>query len=212
MKLSNINDENLSDDDINSIVYSDICDNGNNSKYCLIFGNSMLLKQRVETAVREYKNKRFEKVIFMGGVNGVSNQDNSEVAEAIKMKNLAIELGVPEEDILLDTTSNNTFENVDNAIELIKNELPSVNNITIITSEFHLKRCYSILKKKLPYLEITMIPAKDGFTDRDNWFLSDNTWNSGRSLATYEAHLLVKYAKEDKIDDLEIDFAKKVNN
>lgn len=31
-------------------------------------------------------------------------------------------------------------------------------------------------------------------------------------LATYEAHLLVKYAKEDKIADLEIDFAKMVNN
>lgn len=212
MKLSNINDENLSDDDINFIVYSDICNNGNNSKYCLVFGNSMLLKQRVETAVREYKNKRFEKMIFMGGVNGVSNQDNSEIAEAIKMKNLAIELGVPEEDILLDTTSNNTFENVDNATLLIKQELSSMSNITIITSEFHLKRCYAILKKKLPWLEITMIPAKDGFTDRDNWFLSDNTWNSGRSLATYEAHLLVKYAKEDKIADLEIDFSKKVNN
>lgn len=166
----------------------------------------------MEIAVKEYKNKRFEKMIFMGGTNGVSNQNHEEIAEAIKMKDLALELGVAEKDILLDTTSNNTFENVDNAIELIKNELSSMNNISIITSEFHLKRCYAILKKKLPFLEITMIPAKDGFTDRDNWFLSDNTWNSGRSLATYEAHLLVKYAKEDKITDLEIDFAKKMTN
>ncbi len=47
-----------------------------------------------------------------------------------------------------------------------------------------------------------MIPSKDGFSDRDNWFLSDNSWNSGRSHATYEARLLVKYAKENKIYDL----------
>lgn len=212
MKLSNINDENLSDDDINAIVYSDISDNGGNSKYCLVFGNSMLIKERVETTVREYKNKRFEKIIFMGGTNGVSNQTHEDIAEAEKMKDLAIELGVNEEDILLDTTSNNTFENVDNALLLIKQELSTINNITIITSEFHLKRCYAILKKNLPFLEITMIPAKDGFTDRDNWFLSDNSWNSGRSLATYEAHLLVKYAKEEKIADLEIDFFKKIKN
>lgn len=212
MKLSNINDENLSDDDINAIVYSDISDNGGNSKYCLVFGNSMLIRERVETTVKEYKNKRFEKIIFMGGVNGVSNQNHEDIAEAIKMKDLAIKLGVNEEDILIDTTSNNTFENVDNALLLIKQELPTINNITIITSEFHLKRCYAILKKKLPFLEITMIPAKDGFTDRENWFLSDNSWNSGRSLATYEAHLLVKYAKEEKIADLEIDFSKKIKN
>lgn len=212
MKLSNINDENLSDDDIDAIVYSDILDNGNKSKYCLVFGNSMLIKERVETTVREYKNKRFEKIIFMGGTNGVSNQTHEDIAEAIKMKDLAVELGVNEEDILLDTTSNNTFENVDNALLLIKQELPTINNITIITSEFHLKRCYAILKKKLPFLEITMIPAKDGFTDREKWFLSDNSWNSGRSLATYEAHLLVKYAKEEKIADLEIDFSKKIKD
>lgn len=212
MKLSNINDENLSDDDINAIVYSDISDNGSNSKYCLVFGNNMLIKERVETTVREYKNKRFEKIIFMGGANGVSNQTHEDIAEAIKMKDLAVELGVNEEDILLDTTSNNTFENVDNALLLIKQELPTIKNITIITSEFHLKRCYAILKKKLPFLEITMIPAKDGFSDRENWFLSDNSWNSGRSLATYEAHLLVKYAKEEKIADLEIDFSKKIKN
>lgn len=49
-----------------------------------------------------------------------------------------------------------------------------------------------------------MIPSKDGFSDSDNWFLSDNSWNSGRSLATYEANLLIKYAKEEKIENLDI--------
>ena len=35
------------------------------------------------------------------------------------MKNLAIELGVNEEDILIDDTSNNSFENVENSFNLI---------------------------------------------------------------------------------------------
>ena len=96
---------------------------------------------------------------------------------------------------------NNSFENVENAFKLIDKE---VNSIAIITSEFHLKRCMAIIRKKFPNIEVIMIPSRDGFSDSDNWFLSDNSWNSGRSLATYEANLLIKYATENKIYDLEI--------
>ena len=52
----------------------------------------------------------------------------------------------------------------------------------------------AIIKKKIPNLEIILIPSKDGLS------LSDNTWNSGRSLALYEANLLIKYAKENNIN------------
>lgn len=204
MKLSKINDQNLNDKDITTIVYSNIKDNGKASKYGLVFGNSMLIKERVEKAVELYNNKRIQKVIFMGGINGVSNQNNSIIPEADKMKEIAIEAGINENDIILDNTSNNTFENIDNAMSLLKNEIDTIKNITVITSEFHLKRCYAIIKKKYPNINITLVAAKDGFSDSDNWFLSDSSWNSGRSLATYEAHLLIKYARENKIEDLEI--------
>lgn len=138
---------------------------------------------------------------------GVSNQNNDATPEAIKMKDLAVKLGVKEEDILIDDTSNNSFENVDNSFDLISNE--NITSIAIITSEFHLKRCMAIIQKKFPGLEVILIPSKDGFSDSDNWFLSDNSWNSGRSLATYEANLLIRYAKEDKIADIDIlDFEK----
>lgn len=205
MKLTLIDDSNLSDNDIDKIVYDGIEDDFRSSKYGLVFGNSMLIKERVTTAVNLYNNERVKKLIFMGGVNGVSNQDNSNEAEAIKMKKLALQLGVKEEDILVDDKSNNSFENVDNALEIIGSELESLDNIIVVTSEFHLKRCLGILNLKCPNLEVTLVGSKDGFSDRDNWFLSDSSWNSGRSLATYEAHLLVKYAKESKIADLEIE-------
>lgn len=209
MKLSEINDKNLSDKDIANIVYSNIEDNEKSSKYALVFGNSMLIKERVSRAVELYKDERIKKVIFMGGVNGVSNQDNSLVAEADKMRELAIELGIKKDDIIVDNTSNNTFENIDNAMYILRNEINTIENITVITSEFHLKRCYAILKKNYPNINVTLATAKDGFSDSDNWFLSDNSWNSGRSIATYEAHLLIKYAKENKIEDLEIQMENK---
>lgn len=202
MRLSEITKETLTDDDIQKIVYEDIEDNGKNSIYGLVFGNSMLINERVSTAVNAYRNNRIKKIIFSGGNNGISNQENDVIPEAIKMKKLAIALGVNEEDILIDDTSNNSFENVENSFNLICSE--NISSIAIITSEFHLKRCMAIIKKKFPDLEVIMIPSKDGFSDSDNWFLSDNSWNSGRSLATYEANLLIRYAKENKIFDIDI--------
>lgn len=202
MQLSKISEELLSDSDIQKIVYDDIVDNGENCKYGLVFGNSMLIKERVHTALEAYKNGRIKKIIFSGGVNGVSNQTNDDVSEARKMSDLAISLGVKKEDILVDETSNNSFENVDNSFNLISNE--NISEIAIITSEFHLKRCMAIIKKKFPNIKVILIPSKDGYSDADNWFLSDNSWNSGRSLATYEAKLLIKYARENKIADLNI--------
>jgi len=209
MKLSIIKDEFLTDEEIQAIVYSDIEDNGFSSKYGLVFGNSMLIQERVNRAVEVYREGRVQKLIFMGGVNGVSNQDGTIVSEAERMKEFALHLGIKSEDILLDCDSNNTFENIENALSVLDEELPALSSISIITSEFHLKRCYTILKKRYPNLEVHMIAAKDGFTDSDNWFLSDDSWNSGRSLATYEAHLLVKYAKEGKILDLDIPIEEK---
>lgn len=201
MHLSEIERQSFSDEDIHKIVYSDISDNGNNTEYAIVFGNSMLINERVNTALEAYKIGRVKKLIFTGGVNGVSNQDNNQIPEAIRMKELAIKLGVKEDDILVEATSNNSFENVDNVFAKLPQD---INSIAIITSEFHLKRCMAIIKKKFPNMEIILIASKDGFSDSNNWFLSDNSWNSGRSLATYEAGLLVKYAKNNQIYDLNI--------
>lgn len=201
MRLSEIERENFSDEEIQEIVYSEIEDTLKETEYAIVFGNSMLINERVNTAVEAYKKGRIKKLIFTGGINGVSNQNNDQIPEAIKMKDLAIKLGVSEEDILVEPNSNNSFENVDNVFEILPN---NISCISIITSEFHLKRCMAIIKKKFPNIETILIASKDGFSDSDNWFLSDNSWNSGRSLATYEAGLLVKYAKNKQIYDLTI--------
>lgn len=205
MKLSEVEKTNLTDEEIQKIVYSDIQDSFKNTEYAIVFGNSMLIKERVTTAVEAYKSGRVKKLIFTGGTNGVSNQEHDLVSEAIKMRNLAIQMGVLEKDILIEEHSNNTFENVDYVFSMLPN---NIEIISIITSEFHLKRCKAILQLKFPNIETVLIASKDGFSDSNNWFLSDNSWNSGRSLATYEANLLVKYAKNHQIYDLEIDDSK----
>lgn len=200
MRLSEINKETLTDEEIEKIVYGGIFDSGENAEYALVFGNSNLIKERVTTAVKAFKDGRVKKLIFSGGTNGISNQDSNQVSEAKRMCELALEMGINKADILIEDKANNTFENVENVLKMI----PNVTKLVIITSEFHLKRCYAILKKYKPELEVIMIPSLDGQSDRANWYLSENYWNSGRSLVTFEANVLIKYAKEGKIIDLEI--------
>ena len=203
MKLTEINKETLTDEEIEKIVYSDIIDTGESTTYGIVFGNSMLIKERVESAVLAYQSKRITKVIFTGGRNGISNKEKDGISEAQKMKALAIQKGIKESDIITEEESNNTFENLDNTMKLLKQE--KISEVALITSEFHLKRCMAIMKRKYPDIKTILIPSFDGFTDKNNWYLSDTSWNSGRSIVIYEANLLIRYAKEGKIENLNIE-------
>ena len=203
MRLTEINKETLTDKEIEKIVYSDIIDTGEATTYGIVFGNSMLIKERVESAVLAYQSKRITKVIFTGGRNGISNEEKDGISEAQKMKALAIQKGIKESDIITEEESNNTFENIDNTMKLLKQE--NISEVALITSEFHLKRCMAIMKKKYPNIKTILIPSFDGFTDKNNWYLSDTSWNSGRSIVIYEANLLIRYAKEGKIENLNIE-------
>ena len=55
----------------------------------------------------------------------------------------------------------NTFDNIDNAIALLGNEIEQIHNIVIVTSEFHLKRCNAILKRKYPNLITSLVAVKE---------------------------------------------------
>lgn len=203
IKLSEINIENLTDADIDHIVFSGVVDDQRPSEYCIVFGNQMLMVPRVDKAIEAYKSGRVKKFIFTGGRDGVSNQNVSSIAEAERMRDYAIANGIKAEDITIETEARNSFENVDNSVALLPE---GTTHISIITSEFHLKRCVAIFKLKYPNIAVTTIAARDGFTDRNNWMLSDNSWNTGRSMVTWEAaNTLLKYAKEGKIFDLELE-------
>ena len=89
-------------------------------------------------------------------------------------------------------------------MKIIMHEDGMVDSLSIITSEYHLKRCYLAFAKMYPHISITMIPAYDGYSDKDNWFNSSNEWDTARCMVTWERNLLTKYAKADKIADCDI--------
>lgn len=205
MKLSEISIDNLNDREIEKIVFSNIEDNGKSAKYGIVFGSYTLQKYRIETAFKMYNEGRVKKLILSGGSGGISNKNNEKIAEADIMKKLLVEKGVNEQDLILENTSNSTIENGINVANILNGLKEDIQELILISSEFHLKRCMAIMKKYYKEdIEYILVPAKDGFTDRENLFLSEKVFNSGRSLVEFEADLLIKYAKENKLYDLEI--------
>ena len=65
MKLSLINNETLTDAMIDKIVYSDTDDNLKNTNYGIVLGNSMLIKERVNTAYDAYRSGRIKKLYLV---------------------------------------------------------------------------------------------------------------------------------------------------
>ncbi len=188
---------------ITDVVYSGIEDDLKNNKWCIVFGSGFQIKERVKAVIDNYKNNRFEKIILCGGNKGISNTNNVE-SEAIRFKRLLVDSGIPESIIYLEEQSQNTFENIDNAMSIIKKEESNINSLSIITSEYHLKRCILAFAKKFPDITVTTIPAYDGYSDRTNWFNSSNEWNQGRCMVLWKRNLLTKYAQEGMISDCEI--------
>lgn len=190
---------------ITDVVFNNVYDDNANNKWCIVFGNSIQLHERANTTIKKYFEGRFKKIVVCGGTRGISNIDNNDaLSEASRIKKILIDGGIPNCDIFMDDSSQNTFENIDNAMNFILGKDESISSLSIITSEYHLKRCSLAFLKKYPQIKVTTIPAFDGYTDRDNWFNSSNEWNSGRCTVIWERNLLTKYAKENKIFDCEI--------
>ena len=194
---------------ITEVVFGGISDDLRNNRWCIVFGNSIQVDERVGTVIQKYKEGRFEKIVLCGGVGGISNSANNEESEASRYKKKIVAAGISEDYIYLEEQSQNTFENIANAMKIINTEEGAVEALTIISSEYHLKRCFLAFSKQFPNISITTIPAYDGYSDSNNWFNSTNEWNSGRCMITWERNLLTKYAKEGKIADCDI---KVVNN
>ena len=210
MKLSDLELDNLKvkepalsiydDNIITSVVYDGIKDDMKNNKWCIVFGNSSQINERAQATFEKYKEKRFEKIVLCGGSSNINNKES----EANRIRKILIEKGIPDNCIYMDEKSQNTFENIDNAMKIILENENNINSLSIITSEYHLKRCFLSFVKKYPNISITTIPAYDGYSDKLNWFKDSNEWNRGRCMVIWERNMLTKYAKDGKIFDCEI--------
>ena len=90
---------------------------------------SNVLYDRVVTAVELYRAGRVKKLLMSG------DNPNAEYDEPTAMKKTAVELGIPENDIILDLAGRRTYDTCYRAKEIFE-----VKRAILVTQEFHLPR------------------------------------------------------------------------
>ncbi|SDN70856.1 DUF218 domain-containing protein [Paenibacillus sp. yr247] len=197
MRISGLDPDNLTKEQIAKLIFEGIGDDGQSGDCIFVFGSNKSIKYRVPKAVELYKNGRAPKLLFSGGTvwEGQSNK-----AEALVMMEKAIELGVPDEDILIEKESKHTKENVISSLMILDRAfmLHNLRRILVVTSTYHMRRSYLTLKTYMPkWIEYTLCPVDDQTTRKDNWWLDAE----GTKRIETESKKIIEYIRMGAIED-----------
>ncbi|ALS00174.1 hypothetical protein ATZ33_01910 [Enterococcus silesiacus] len=148
--------------------------------YIIVLGSGLidgktvppLLGKRIEKAIQFYKAQSDATLsppkILMSGGKG----DDEHIAESIAMKQYALEKGIPEDAILVETNSKNTLENMRFSKEIMEQDFGGTDFRAIFTTNnFHLFRAG--LFAKMANLKADGIGARTAFYFLPNAFLRE---------------------------------------
>ena len=124
-------------------------------------------------------------------------------SEAEHMYKAILELGVSEENVILENSSQNTVENILFALVELQRTfwLNKVRRVLLVTTAYHMRRSLAIARYLFPsHIAIVPCPANDSNTRRDNWM---NT-PVGIERAKGEAMNIVRCVINGVIPDFEI--------
>ena len=201
MWVSEITEENLTDEVIDRLLFKGLDDTGENIDCIIVLGSVKASQYRVPVAVHAYNAGRAKKIMLCGG--SVRNFPEGESTEALHMYKRTLELGVPKEDIIMESTSQNTVENILCALLELQRVfwLNRVNRVLLVTATYHMRRSLSIARYLFPaHIDIIPCLADDVNTNRDNWM---NT-PKGMERAKGEAVNIITCVKNGVIPDFEI--------
>lgn len=96
--------------------------------------------QRTVDGIVLFKNKLAKKMIFVG------NSGEKKVSDAQTMKELAIKMGTEEDDIIIGTSSADTYSNILETKEIMRDK--NINTGLLVTSSTHMKRALLVSSKQ----------------------------------------------------------------
>ena len=201
MLISKIMEEDLSTEVIDRLLFKGLEDTGENADCIIVLGSSKAAKYRVPVAVDAYNAGRAKKILLCGGK--LRDFSDGRYSEAEHMKQAVLKLGIAEEDIILENSSQDTVENMLFAlIELQRNFwLNNIRRVLLVTTTYHMRRSLAIARYLFPeHIAIIPCPANDNNTKRDNWM---NT-PVGIERAKGEALNIVRFVHNGVIPDFEI--------
>ena len=201
MWVSKITKEDLTNDVIDRLFFEGLNDNGENVDCIIVLGSIKAAKYRVPVAAKAFFKGRSERIMLCGGK--IRNFSGESMAEAENMYKKALELGVPEEGIIVEKNSQNTIENIlCSLLELQRSIwLNKVKSVLLVTTTYHMRRSLHIAKYLFPsHISVYPCPADDTITKRDNWM---NT-PEGIDRVKKEALNLIRCVHNGVIPDFEI--------
>ena len=101
---------------------------------------SPALRERLQMAVELYNSGKVDYLILSGGTGGLL----STISEAEGMRNFLVDKGIPEEKLLLENKSVNTFQNI--LFSHQKMQEHQLNSSIIITHDYHVPRALEMAK------------------------------------------------------------------
>ena len=100
---------------------------------------------RIWQAITLYKKGKIKKILISGASGYVSDRG---LQEAEQLKEVLLNWGFPEKDLLVETVSRNTHENALETKKVLNRSYPHFKKFLLITSGFHMKRSLACFEKE----------------------------------------------------------------
>lgn len=184
--ITKLDNDNLTKDDIdeiNSLMFN-FHDEITSPDLIIVLASSSI--KRIEKAVE--LSKKYNLKILISGANYLKND---QMYEYEKYYIYAITHGINKNDLIIESISHNTKENIINFLKLIKDKY---HNIIIISSSQHLLRVKLTLEKELVRNNITdlnyyLVPSYATLVPKDTWYKESNA----KEIIKGELERLIKY-------------------
>lgn len=202
MKISELQDNNITDDLVDKILYEDLEYYNNQSvDVAIVLGSSKAHLYRLPPVVEAYKMGNVKKIIVSGHTRKINEQY---INEGEFLRDKALEMGAHKEDVIVEDKAKNTWENLNLSRELLEQKglLTEGLTIAIATSSYHIQRSLCIAKKVFEHynLNIISLPGEDNSTRRDTW----HTNEKGRERCYGEIYRIIWSISQGIIDDWEV--------
>ncbi|WP_199860632.1 YdcF family protein [Oceanobacillus damuensis] len=202
INISQLDPEKLSDLQMTELLFYNMEDDHKKGDCIFVPGSSKAVIYRLPKAVELYKAGRAKKILFSGGVTW----EGTDLPEAELLRSKAIELGVSDQDILVEQVSLHTKENVLASLLILDRALGlhNIRRLIVVTTNIHMHRMYLCLKTFMPsWISYSLCMVDDVTIKKDNWF----NHADGRKRVKMETWKLINYVKLGYIMDEEVEIS-----
>lgn len=199
--VSKLTSDIITDELVDKVLFEGMDDCHEKVDCIIVLGSIKASQYRIPIAAEAYHEKRASRLLLCGGK--VREFSEGTMTEAEHMYKRAIELGVKPEDIIMESSSQNTVENILGALMELQRVfwLNRVKKVLLITTTYHMRRSLAAARYLFPkHIEVLPCPADDNNTRRDNWMSS----KEGRERALAEVLNIITCVKNGVFPDFEI--------